>query len=90
MAMRFCGGADENLTRWVPFGSFDPDTMALAGFYDRIAPEGLRVICCNCGLQFDDEDQAVTWPHDDLPSRRRTAVPALPANARPEPRESSR
>jgi len=63
--MRLCDGSDPNLTREIPASAYNEVTETISPNWDRaLATPGVtRIICCNCGLQFDDEDRMVVYPH---------------------------
>lgn len=64
MAMRRCNGTDNHLTRQVPDGKFDPDTMTVAAYWKSTALPGMTVIRCQCGAYFDDTQRATIYPHE--------------------------
>lgn len=64
--IRTCDGTDTHLTATVPRDQFNPATMTLSR-WDRISyPPHLAVICCPCGLTFDDDLFRVIYPHTRL------------------------
>lgn len=66
MVMRTCNGTDQNLTRQVPFGSYDAATMRESVPWRFTARPAHMVICCQCGMRFDDVDRMTTYPHELL------------------------
>jgi hypothetical protein len=63
--MRLCDGSDPNLTREVPAAAYNPVTETVSPNWDKAlgVPGVTRIICCNCGLEFNDEDRMVIYPH---------------------------
>jgi hypothetical protein len=66
--IRHCDGTDPNLIREILASEYDPRRDTLSS-WDKAAPEGHHVICCRCGLEFDDVRRAVIWPHAALPPK---------------------
>ncbi len=62
---RTCDGKDPNLTRHLPEDDYDAGTMVLAPG-NSLADPGEVIICCACGLAFDDVYRRVVWPHEYL------------------------
>lgn len=62
MANRYCDGTDPNLTRVV----LPADLVAgdVISHWHVTAKEGTVIIQCRCGLEFDDVNLQVIYPHN--------------------------
>jgi len=64
---RTCDGTDPNLTREIPLADYDPQQHRLSPWTDIFRhPPDTVVICCDCGLTFNDAAQRVLHPHDPV------------------------
>lgn len=62
MSIRTCDGTDPNLTRVVMPGDLQPGDIIAP--WHVTAKEGTVIIQCRCGLEFDDVNLQVIYPHN--------------------------
>lgn len=67
--IRQCDGTDPNLTRSLAdadFAAAPPGSTWRLSPWDQSARDGEVVVCCDCGLVFDDVSRRVNWPHEAI------------------------
>jgi hypothetical protein len=62
--LRRCDGEDPNLVRVIPRNEMTPQQKLAPWPTDK---PGEITIRCDCGLEFDDVERFVIWPHLPLP-----------------------
>lgn len=67
--IRTCDGTDQNLTRTVPIEQYDPGTMTISMWDAATKSPRYRVINCQCGRVFNDEDYLTCYPHNKILKR---------------------